>query len=199
MNINVNSISKVAVLVLPLVLMMGYTLKFLESMPQSFVFANERIVYQSELEFPEKNVSLSTLSVKPSSLKEKIAAIVVSESQVRGVYSYLKKINAPLAPKSRFMVQCAKYFGIDYRIVAAISVKESTGGKFAYRPYNAWGWGGSNGYSFSSWEESIITVSRGIARYYARGANTPARMAPSYNPVTPKEWAAGVSHIMSQM
>ena len=94
----------------------------------------------------------------------------------------------------------ANKFEIDYRLLAAISIVESSGGRKLYRPYNAWGWGGSKGITFESWEHSLYVVSKGIRKgYYDRGATTPELMARAYNPHTPNEWSGKVKGIMIQI
>lgn len=122
------------------------------------------------------------------------------ERKVANVQNYLTKRGAPLASKARYLVQTAYDFGLDYRLVAAISIIESSGGKYCYRQYNAWGWGGAQGINFKSWEDAIYTISRGLALgYYARGAVTPEQIGPAYNPHTPQEWAAKVRYVMAEI
>lgn len=122
------------------------------------------------------------------------------ETKVKNIETYMNARNAPLGKKAKYMVIMANKFSIDYRLVPAISIIESSGGAKLYRPYNAWGWGGAEGFTFEDWYDSIYTVSRGIARgYYARGATTPEAMAPTYNPHTPDEWGSKVSFTMNQI
>lgn len=199
-------ITKGLLAIMPITLLSGYSLriatydKFADS--PSAVYASESpIVYELEVKDEIKKVEekIKPFYQKPLTTEQKIKNIKVKKSEMKGVQNYLLRIHAPLASKSKFLVQAAKYYKIDYRLVAAISVVESTGGKFAYKPHNAWGWGGSRGYTFKSWEEGIMTVSKGLARYYSNGAVHPSQIAPSYNPVTPKEWAGKVESIMYQM
>jgi len=116
------------------------------------------------------------------------------------INTYLQNRNAPLAIYSEYIVLLANKYDLDYRLVPAISIIESGGGENLYRPYNAWGWGGAKGHTFDSWEESIYTVTRGIAEgYNQRGAATPEEIAPNYNPHTPDEWGSKVQLVMNQM
>ena len=121
------------------------------------------------------------------------------EEKVENVKKYMEGRGTPLADQARYIVIMANKFEIDYRIVAAISVIESSGGIHLYRPYNAWGWGGSKGFTFENWEHSIYVVSRGLGGYYARGENTPEKMAPRYNPHTPNEWSSKVRTVMNRI
>lgn len=122
------------------------------------------------------------------------------EEKVEKIKTYLKTRNSPLVEKAEYIIIMANKFEIDYRLVPAISIIESSGGTRLYRPYNAWGWGGAKGFTFENWEESIYTVTRGISRgYYARGLVTPQEIAPRYNPHTPNEWGAKVDLVMKKI
>jgi hypothetical protein len=116
--------------------------------------------------------------------------------QVEQIRRYLSNRNAPLADYAQEFVMAADHYGIDYRIVAAISVMESNGGRKTFRPYNAWGWGKM---TFESWEQGIWTVSKGIAGYYSRGLTTPKLMAPYYCPPNAESWGNKVSFVMYEM
>jgi hypothetical protein len=113
--------------------------------------------------------------------------------KVSKIKKYLEGRGAPLAKYSEEFVKAADHYGIDYRLVAAISIIESSGGKHNFRPHNAWGWGKSG---FDSWEDGIWAVSKGLGKYYARGATTPQTIAPSYCPPNAVAWARKVSYVM---
>jgi|GEM_PF-1716964 len=121
------------------------------------------------------------------------------EKKVENIQNYMNRRNSPLKDEARYIVIMANKFEIDYRLVPAISIIESSGGLRLYRRYNAWGWGGSNGFTFENWEHSIYVVSKGLSGYYSMGLNTPERMAPRYNPHTPNEWGAKVRMVMNQI
>ena len=121
------------------------------------------------------------------------------DKKVQNIKTYMSRRNSPLSEKADYIVIMANKFNIDYRLLPAISIIESSGGTKLYRPYNAWGWGGSKGFTFENWEHSIYVVSNGLGRYYARGAVTPEQIAPAYNPHTPNEWSAKVKMVMNQI
>jgi len=116
--------------------------------------------------------------------------------KVENIRKYLAGRNAPLADYAEEFVKAADHYNIDYRIIAAISVIESGGGKHTFRPYNAWGWGSK---SFGNWTEGIWTVSAGISKYYSKGLITPQLIAPYYCPPNAVQWAQNVSFIMTQI
>jgi len=120
----------------------------------------------------------------------------VADIRVAKIKAYLSQRAAPLADYAKDFVAAADAYGIDYNIVAAISVIESEGGKHTFKPYNAWGWGKIG---FSSWEEGIWTVSKGISKYYAKGMTTPRSISYSYCPPTANSWAAKVQGVMNKI
>jgi peptidoglycan DL-endopeptidase CwlO len=94
----------------------------------------------------------------------------------------------------RAFYEAATAYGIDYRLLPAISCIESGKGSHCFRSYNAWGWGGIN---WSSWEESIWAVASGISRGYGKSA-TPESMGSIYCP-TSNVWASNVRNEMEKM
>lgn len=128
--------------------------------------------------------------------EEKEPEYIPDAKKVERIRSYLAGRNAPLAPFAEEFVRAADYYGIDYRLVASISIIESGGGKNCFRPYNAWGWGKKG---FSSWKEGIWTVSGGLAKYYARGLTTPKLISTYYCPPSAESWAGKVQYVMNQI
>lgn len=182
-----------------LTLFMGQLVKFGEDIPNLTLLSSvekEAIAYNDLfLGFEEYDTSANMAAVN-----SKINELHVDEAKIAKVRNLLASRNAPLADHAEYMVKVSQEFGLDYRLLPAISIIESNGGRNAYRPYNAWGWGGAAAaFTFNSWEESIYIVGRGLSRYYSFGRVTPKQIAPMYNPHTPNEWSRKVSFIMSQM
>jgi len=113
--------------------------------------------------------------------------------------SFLRAQNSPLAEHSDRFVEFADKYGIDWKLLPAISGVESAFGKrIIASSFNAYGWGGGR-IRFNSWEESIEKVSKALAeKYYARGLNTPQKMNPVYCPPN-KAWAGKVIGIMNKI
>ncbi len=118
------------------------------------------------------------------------------KKRVAAVKSFFNKYNAPLAANAEDFVRAADLYGIDYRLLPAISMVESTGGKKLFRAYNPFGWGRSG---YSSFKEAIYDVARGMARYYKAGLTRPESIAYKYNPVTPEAWGRKVRSLMNKM
>lgn len=113
--------------------------------------------------------------------------------------SFLRAQNSPLAVHSDKFIEEADKYGIDWRLLPAISGIESSYGKrIIPNSFNAYGWGGGK-IRFASWEDSIEKVSKALAeKYYARGLNTPQKMNPVYCPPN-KAWAGKVLSVMQKI
>ncbi|MFH1547569.1 MAG: hypothetical protein ABIC57_03725 [bacterium] len=125
---------------------------------------------------------------------ERSADIVSVRERTRQVESFYNKWNSPMAVNAEFIVETADHFGIDWRLIPAISIVESSGGRINFRPYNAFGWGSQ---SFSSFEHSIYIVTEGLALRY--GSDNPYVIAYTYCPPNALGWANKVAHLMNQM
>ena len=123
--------------------------------------------------------------------------------RVEVLEKFLEKYNSPMTENAEAFIAVADKYGMDYRLLPAISCMESTcGNKIIPGTYNAWGWGiyGNNVISFESFEEGIETVGKGIYEgYMQKGLDTPAKMAPIYTPPRSGHWLNGVTYFMNQM
>ncbi len=103
----------------------------------------------------------------------------------------------PLYDYAEVFVDAAEIYGLDYRLLPAISIIESGGGRNLFRPYNPFGWGYK---SFSSFEEAIYYVAFKIRRYYYDlGWREPEVIAYKYNGPTPQEWGRKAKYLVSLM
>ena len=115
----------------------------------------------------------------------------------------LSSYKAPLADYSESLVENADKYGLDYRLLASIAMKESGGCKAIPKgSYNCWGWGihseGSLG--FDSYEEGIETVSGGLKENYIdMGYTTVEEIMTKYAHASSDTWADGVHFYMDQM
>jgi hypothetical protein len=149
-------------------------------------------VYANELDTVEQ-INVEKIEIEENKISPKEIDI---KNKAEKIKKYLSKRNAPLVDYAEEFVKAADEYGIDYRLVAAISIIESNGGKHTFRPYNAWGWGKSG---FKSWKDGIWSVSKGLAKYYESGRTTPQSIAPSYCPPNATTWARKVSYVMSMI
>ncbi|MEK7470664.1 MAG: hypothetical protein AAB622_01535 [Patescibacteria group bacterium] len=122
-----------------------------------------------------------------------------SEYRVLILREFLGRYNSPLTPYAPEFVAAADEYGIDYRLVPAITGVESTFGKrIPSKSYNAYGW--ANGeYKFSSWENSIDHVSMTLrTKYIDKGAPTIAKIARRYAPPS-STWAGKVKFFVGKI
>jgi hypothetical protein len=115
---------------------------------------------------------------------------------------YFEARKMPLEGTGAIMVAAADKYEIDWRLVPAIAVRESSGGKKSITPNNPFGWGSSSKIEFKTIGEAIDRVAwnlggwnPGTAYAYA-GRGTEAKLK-AYNPpsVVPT-YAAEVMAIM---
>ncbi len=119
--------------------------------------------------------------------------------RVQNLRNFFQKYNSPLAPYAQDFVEYADIYGIDYRLVPAISGVESTFGKqIPYGSYNAYGWAGGD-YRFNSWKDSIRIVTETLkTKYIDKGAVTIPQIAKIYAPPS-TTWAAYVQYFMAKI
>lgn len=179
------------------ILFAGLILNTVEQISPKQVMSTNQALY---LESGEEVVRfMDSNEIKERILEEAVSTRAEDTEKLRkieNIKTYLERRNSPLATYAKEIVEASDRYGIDYRLVAAISIIESSGGKHTFRTYNAWGWGKMN---FSSWEEGIEQVSFGLGRYYSRGLNTPQKIAPYYCPPSASEWARKVTFVMGEI
>ncbi len=119
---------------------------------------------------------------------------------------FLTKYKSPLAPLSDYIVLQSDNYGIDYRLIPAIAMQESTGCKFIPEDsYNCWGYGiyGDKVLRFESYEAGIDRVIRGLKKdYYDKGLDTPQKIMHKYTPPSVPlggPWANGVEFFFNQI
>ncbi len=137
----------------------------------------------------EETILETAISITPQDIE--------NQRKIDNIRKFFEKRNSPLAKYAQEFVFAAKEYGIDYRLVAAISIVESSGGLHNFRHYNAWGWGS---YGFDNWKDGIWSVSKGLATgYYAKGLDTPYEIARIYCPPSASSWAGKVKSLMNQI
>lgn len=109
--------------------------------------------------------------------------------RISRVEKFLGKHKSPLYPYARHIVEEAAKNGIDYRLIPAIAMNESTLCKaIPHNSYNCWGWGiyGDKVTRFSSYQEAISIISEGLKKnYYDRGMASPSAIMTAYTPSSP--------------
>lgn len=177
---------RTAVAILSGLLFVGFIFKTIDNrIPTQIAQATQNTVIPTNEENINEKIQIQSAPTKK-----------VTDKRVTQIKKYLSKRNAPLAKYAQDFVDAADQYKIDYRIVAAISIIESGGGKTTFKPYNAWGWGKSG---FKNWTEGIYTVSKGIAKYYSKGLTTPKLISKTYCPPSADNWANKVQYVMNEI
>ena len=130
----------------------------------------------------------------------------VRESKAESIDAYFGSHSVPLEGMGMKMVLEAEKNELDWRLLPAIAMRESTGGKFACKraTHNPFGWGSCK-INFKSTEEAIETVARNLggnnpktARHY--DDKTTLQILHAYNPpsIVPR-YASQVLSIMDKI
>jgi len=93
----------------------------------------------------------------------------VVDTRAERIEAYFSTWNLPLAEHSEFMVEMSDKYNLDWRLIPAIGMRETTGGKFACYN-NPFGWGSCK-IKFGSFEEAIETLARNLAGENPRTAS----------------------------
>lgn len=129
--------------------------------------------------------------------------VLYADARVEIIRQYLEKYNSPLYPYADLIVKTADKYGLDFRLITAIAQQESNLCKrIPPDTYNCWGWGihSKGTLGFSSFEEGIEVVSRGLKQNYIdKGFNTIEQIMSKYTPASTGSWAKGVSTFMAEM
>ncbi len=150
---------------------------------------------ESEISYNNSEV-IEKIVTEESKIKDVPIPEKVIDKRVTEIETYLNKRNSPLAKYAEEFVKAADEYKIDYRLVASISVIESSAGLHCFKPYNAWGWGNM---TFDNWTDGIWTVSEGLGKYYQNGLTTPNLIAPHYCPPSATSWSNKVNYVMNQI
>ncbi|KKP80603.1 MAG: hypothetical protein UR81_C0022G0010 [Candidatus Levybacteria bacterium GW2011_GWB1_35_5] len=125
------------------------------------------------------------------------------DARVEAVEDFLSYYKSALTPFADEIVAAADKYSLDYRLLPAIAMQESTLCKKAPKgSHNCWGFGiyGKKVTKFANYNEAIETVTKTLAtKYKAIGLETPEQIMSKYNPVSTGTWADGVSGYMDRL
>lgn len=161
------------------------------SQPKIILLSNQNFKLYAAL--PEDSVT-QTQYITPSDARAKI------------IENFFKKYSSPLFTYSKNFVAVSDAYKLDWRLLPAISMQESNGGKKVIKnSYNPFGYG-IYGYlivKFSSWEEAIEKVGKALKNEYVDiGLKTPKQIMTKYTPSSLSKggvWAKGVASFMEEL
>jgi len=147
--------------------------------------------------------AVSSHAVNPQVLGALSYQVKTEDAVPEIIKAYLAKYNSPLLPHADYLVNAARSYRIDPRLLVAIAQQESNlCKKIPDDSFNCWGWGihsrGTLG--FASYEEAIDAVVKGLAKnYFGEGLTTPEAIMGIYTPLSDGSWARGVQQFIDQM
>lgn len=125
------------------------------------------------------------------------------DSKTEIVRQFLARYNSPLEPYAPDIVAAANRYDMDWRLLPAIAMQESTlCKKIIADSYNCWGWGiyGKKVTKFSNYPEAIETITKTLStKYRDKGLITAFEIAKLYNPSNTNNWAENVTFVMNQL
>ncbi len=125
---------------------------------------------------PAVSLAIRDASITPTTQTSKV--IEKSKEEIRkeravAINKYFSDKNMPLYGKGLQFVLVAEKYGLDWRLLPAISIRESSGGIQACGN-NPFGWGSCKLHNFKSYDEAIETLGKNLggaaeatSRYYA--------------------------------
>jgi hypothetical protein len=120
------------------------------------------------------------------------------DTRARALRNVFTKHNSPLADEAQNYVRYADLYGVDWKLLPAISGLESSFGIYLIQgSYNAYGWGGGRIY-FESWEDGIRTINKALRQNYInRGAADVWSIGPIY--AESPTWSVRVNVLMNEI
>ncbi|PIZ66075.1 hypothetical protein COY15_01925 [Candidatus Roizmanbacteria bacterium CG_4_10_14_0_2_um_filter_39_12] len=124
----------------------------------------------------------------------------VKDRRIVALKAFFRKHDSPLYDHADFIVKVSDEYELDFRLIPAIAMQESTACKvIPHDSYNCWGWGiyGNKITRFSSFQDGIETVAQGLKKNYIdKGLTTPEDIMAKYTPSSNGSWARGVISVL---
>ncbi len=125
------------------------------------------------------------------------------DSKVEIVRQFFAKYNSPLEPYAADIVAAANRYDLDFALLPAIAMQESTLCRSVIADsHNCWGWGiyGGKVTKFNNYPEAIETITKTLStKYRDNGLITPFEIAKLYNPRNTNNWAENVTNFMNKL
>jgi hypothetical protein len=116
---------------------------------------------------------------------------------------FFAEYNSPLEGHARTIIEEADAHNIDYRLLPAIAMQESTlCKKVISGSNNCWGFGiyGGKVTRFTDYDHAIRTITATLAKkYVAKGYETPSEIVRKYTPSDTGKWEDTVNMIMTRL
>lgn len=145
----------------------------------------------------------SSIAIEATVLGAVEDEVTLADSRAENLRRFFRKYNSPLYDFADLVIQTSDKYGIDYRLIPAIGMQESK--LCAYAPkdsYNCWGYGiyADKIVTFSSYEEAIETVGKGLrTNYLDKGYTTPEVIMKKYTPSSDGSWAHSINFFLNML
>lgn len=171
------------------------------------------LIFLVYLSFPQymgtpRGTTYQVYRALPANIDDNTLGVTIGKGDARALIidNYLKSRKSPLYGLGETFVATADRYGLDYRLLPAIAMQESNGGKILpHESYNPFGYGiyGGKVMRFDSFESAIERVAQGLKKdYIDQGLQTPEEIMPKYTPPSLQKggaWAIGVSSFMEEL
>lgn len=150
--------------------------------------------------------SVDELIIDDAGVLEQETQLEIGDARPQLVAKFLERYNSPMMPHDEFgvfFVQLADKYGIDFRLLPAISMQES--GLCKSIPpgsFNCLGLGvHSRGtWGFNSYQENFEAAAKILKNNYIDiGLTTPEQIMKKYTPSSKGSWASSVNQWMAEM
>lgn len=165
----------------------------------SFYLSSTKIAKQTSQSF-KLYAALPDNSIQISDNVERV------DARGKIIENFFERYKSPLAASSNIFVSVSDKYQLDYKLLPAIAMQESNGGKKVItNSFNPFGYGiyGSLVVKFSSWEQAIERVGKALREdYLNEGLDTPQKIMVKYTPpslASGGSWAKGVSSFIQEL
>lgn len=173
----------------------------------TFLFAIFLTLYLNTLKvIPFATPDFRLYAALPQSSLESSQEVEKVDGRAKIIEDFFRDYNAPLYDYADLFVAVADKYGLDYRLLPAISMQESNGGKrIIPSSKNPFGYGiyGDNVLKFASFEDAIERVGRELKEdYIDKGLKHPDAIMAKYTPPSLEKggaWAKGVNTFMEEL
>lgn len=127
----------------------------------------------------------------------------IKDVRVFALRKFFKQYNSPLYDYAEVLVAEADRWGLDYALLPAIAMQESSGCKvMPYESYNCWGYGiyGEKVVRFNSYPEAISKVAQTLKKsYISEDLTNPTLLEDRWTPSSKGHWSYSVNLFMSRI
>ncbi len=171
------------------------------------LFAAIFLIYLSSAKlFQINSHSFKLYSSLPRETTETSSSIIFADARAKIIEDFFTFYGSELGQYSGFFIEISDQYKLDWKLLPAIAMQESNGGKKVIKDsFNPFGFGiyGSQVIKFSSWEEGIEKVGRSLREdYLDQGLTTPEEIMVKYTPPSLLKggaWAKGVRSFMTEL